>query len=362
LRMPFTKPGKGLFLSCVAAILANALAVPLIKVLSISLPDHSDLQQVSERVVLAQKAYILFYIKNPPTNGHAAPAEPLSPRAAQPATATAAAAAAQKRQQAPQPDGLKKLQLAPLKSEVDGKTSKASGVVYGPAERPKAGLTAALQLRDERLAPPLDASVQQQQQSGRQSNAACANGTAAQTSEKGTAQHQGIAAQIPASQSSVPQATAAAGMPSGAGHVPSQQAGSNQADENKRQAKQSAKRKAAELGSIKRPGMLQRMNPSGLETAPDAADMPKRKKQATDKAAAASQTSVEVSVRSAARSDASGSASESRQQQVGSAAVASHDHAEDCMPSTSGRSDHAQPAPAADKAARYAVYKQPLQQ
>jgi len=312
-------------------------------------------------VVLAQKAYILFYIKNPPTNGHAAPAEPRSPRAAhhQPAQP---AAAAQKPQQAPQPDGLNNMQPAPLKSQADGKTRKASGVVYGPAERPKTGLTAALELRDELLAPPVDASVQQQQQqrSGRQSNAAFADGTVAQTSQQGTAQHRGIAAQRPAPQSSTQQA-AAAGMPSDAGHVSSQQAASHQA-EDKRQAKQFAKRKAAELGSIKRPGMLQRMNPSGLETAPDAADMPKRKKQATDKAAAASQTSVEVSVRSAARSDASGSASESRQQQVGSAAVASHDHAEDCMPSTSGRSDHAQPAPAADKAARYAVYKQPLQQ
>ena len=30
--------------------------------------------QVSERMVLAQKAYILFYIKKQPENGHAAPA------------------------------------------------------------------------------------------------------------------------------------------------------------------------------------------------------------------------------------------------------------------------------------------------
>ena len=88
--------------------------------------------------------------------------------------------------------------------------------------------------------------------------------------------------------------------------------------------------------------------------------MPQRKKQATDKAAAASKSSAEDSVRSAARGDAADSATESRQQQGGSAAVASHDHAEDCVPSTSGRSDHAQSAPAADKAARYAVCKQPL--
>ncbi len=328
--------------------------MPLIKVLAKPLPDHSDMQQVSERVVLAQKAYILFYIKNPPTNGHAVPAEPLSPRAAHHEPAQpAAAAAAQKPQQAPQSAGLNKLQPAPSKSQVDGKSSKASGVVYGPAECPKTGLTAALQLRDELLAPPIDASVQQQQQSGRQPNPASADGAAAQTSEQGTAQHQGIAAQRP-SQSSMQQEAAAAGLQSGAGHVPSQQAASEQAEENKRQAKQSAKRKAAELGSIKRPGMLQRMNPSGLEAAPDAADMPKRKKQATDKAAAASQNSVEASERSAARGDASGSASESSQQQVGSAAIASHAHAEDCMPSTSGHSDHALPAPAADKAARYA--------
>ena len=147
-------------------------------------------------------------------------------------------------------------------------------------------------------------------------------------------------------------------MPSDAVHAPNQQAASNKADD-KCQAKQLAKRKAAELGSIKRPGMLQRMNPSGLEAAPDAADMPRRKKQATDKAAAASQPSVEVSVRSAARGDAPDIATGSRQQ-VGSAAVASHDPAEDCVPSISGRSDHALPAPAADKAARYAVCKQPL--
>lgn len=309
-------------------------------------------------MVLAQKAYILFYIKNPPTNGHAAPAEPRSPRAAhhQPAQP---AAAAQKPQQAPQPDGLNNMQPAPLKSQADGKTRKASGVVYGPAERPKTGLTAALELRDGLLAPPVDASVQQQQQqrSGRQSNAAFADGTVAQTSQQGTAQHRGIAAQRPAPQSSTQQA-AAAGMPSDAGHVSSQQAASHQA-EDKRQAKQFAKRKAAELGSIKRPSVLQRMNPSGLEAATDAADLPKRKKQATDKAAAARKSSVEESVRSAARGDVPDSATESRQQ-VGSAAVASHDHAEDCVPSTSGRSDHAQPAPAADKAARYAKYKQHL--
>ena len=339
-------------------ILANALAMPLIKVLAETLSDHSNMPQVSERVVLAQKAYILFYIKNPPTNGHAAPAEPLSPRTAH-HQAAQPPAAAQKPQQAPQPDGLNKLQPAPLKSQVNGKTSKASSVVYGPAERPKTGLTAALQLRDELLAPPVDASVQQQ--SGRQTNAAFAHGTTAQTSEQGTAQHQGIAAQRPASQSSLQQASAT-GIPSAAGHVPSQQAAGYQAEEDKRQVKQLAKRKAAELGSIKRPGMLQRMNPSGLEAAPDAADMPKRKKQATDKAAAASKHSLEESVRSAASVDAPGSASESSLQQVGSAAFRSHDHAEDCVPSISGRSDHAQPAPAADKAARYAAYKQPLQQ
>ncbi len=343
------------------AILANALAIPLIKVLAKLVPDDSGMQQVSERVVLAQKAYILFYIKNPPTNGHAAPAEPLSPRAAhhQPAQ-SAAAAAVQKPQQAPQSAGLNKLQPAPLKCQVDGKTSKAFGVVYGPAERPETCLTAALQLRDELLASPVVASVQQQQQqhSGRQSNAALADGTAAQTSEQGTAQHQGIAAQRPASQSSMQQASAA-GMPSDADCVIRQQAASHKA-EDKRQAKQLAKRKATELGSIKRPGMLQRMNPSGLEAAPDAANMPQRKKQATDKAAAASKSSAEDSVRSAARGDAADSATESRQQQGGSAAVASHDHAEDCVPSTSGRSDHAHSAPAADKAARYAVCKQPL--
>ncbi|DBA95956.1 TPA: hypothetical protein ACH3X1_001476 [Trebouxia sp. C0004] len=315
--------------------------------------DDNNVSQVSERVVLAQKAYILFYIKNPHTNGHTAPAEPLSPRTAHPQPAQPPAAA-QKPQQAPQPDGLNKLQPAPLKSQVDGKMSKASGVVYGPAERPKTGLSAALELRAELLAPPVDASVQQQQQrSGRQSNAAFADGTVAQASQQGTAQHQGIAAQRPASQSNVQQAAAAAaGMPSDAGHVPSQQAASHQA-EDKRQAKQSAKWKAGELGSIKRPSMLQRMNPSGLEAAPDAADMPKRKKQATDKAAHASKSSVEEYLRSAARGDAPDCATESRQQQVGSAAVASHDHAEDCVPSTNGRSDYPQPAPAADKAARH---------
>ncbi|KAA6426489.1 MAG: ubiquitin carboxyl-terminal hydrolase 23-like, partial [Trebouxia sp. A1-2] len=311
--------------------------------------DDNHVSQVSERVVLAQKAYILFYIKTPPTNGHTAPAEPQSPRAAhhQPAQPPAAA---QKPQQAPQPNGLNKLHPAPLKSQADGKTSKASDVVYGPAERPKTGLTAALQLRDELLAPLVDASVHQQQQhSGRQSNAAFADGTAAQTAEQGTAQHQRIAAQRPA-HSSMQQASAA-GMPNDAGHAPSQQAASHMA-EDKRQAKQVAKQKAAELGGIKRPSVLQRMNPSGLEAGPDAADMPKRKKQATDKAAAANKLSLEDSVRCAARGDAPGSASESSQQQVGSAAVATHDHAEDCVPSTSGRSDHVQPAPAFDKAAR----------
>lgn len=32
--------------------------------------------QVSERMVLAQKAYILFYIRKPPANRHAGPAGP----------------------------------------------------------------------------------------------------------------------------------------------------------------------------------------------------------------------------------------------------------------------------------------------
>lgn len=56
--------------------------------------------QVSERVVLAQKAYILFYIRAPPTNGHAARA-PHAAHAARPATAPPLPRPSAARQQAP---------------------------------------------------------------------------------------------------------------------------------------------------------------------------------------------------------------------------------------------------------------------
>ena len=51
--------------------------------------------QVSERMVLAQKAYILFYIRKQPENGHAGPAAPAAqqrPSTAPPAQRTASLA------------------------------------------------------------------------------------------------------------------------------------------------------------------------------------------------------------------------------------------------------------------------------
>ena len=51
--------------------------------------------QVSERMVLAQKAYILFYIRKQPENGRAAPAAPAAqqrPSTAPPAQRTASLA------------------------------------------------------------------------------------------------------------------------------------------------------------------------------------------------------------------------------------------------------------------------------
>ena len=57
---------------------------------NIWLLQHSILTQVSERMVLAQKAYILFYIKKQPENGHAVPAAlPERPSTAPPVQRTA---------------------------------------------------------------------------------------------------------------------------------------------------------------------------------------------------------------------------------------------------------------------------------
>ncbi|CAK0758926.1 hypothetical protein CVIRNUC_002658 [Coccomyxa viridis] len=48
--------------------------------------DDTRVSQVSERMVMSQKAYILFYIRKQPENGHAGPAVPSRPSTAPPAS------------------------------------------------------------------------------------------------------------------------------------------------------------------------------------------------------------------------------------------------------------------------------------
>ncbi len=297
-------------------------------------------RQVSERVVLGQKAYILFYIKNPPTNGHAVPAQPVSPRAAtsQPAQP---AADAQKR---PQTNGLKYMQAASLKSQsaaqANGTTSKVAAAAYGPAERPSTGLTAALQLRDQPLAPVADSAKQHLHPVADQQAAAVAlNGATTQTPVQSTGKQRGANATTAAQQPPVNSSQRAAATASDARHFSSLPACDQQPEDvvnSNTLPKLSAKRKSDTLGVSKRPSVLQRMNPASLEAAAGTADMPKRKKRAVDQAVAASTAAVEEPSRGMARGDAPGAATESSQRQ--SASVDGGSHEELDLPSS--RSDH----------------------
>lgn len=293
------------------------------------------LLQVSERVVLAQKAYILFYIKNPPTNGHALPAQPVSPK---PNTVT------HSEQQGPQSGQLGNKQSAPVRPEstphTNGQSSKAAAVIFGPAERPNTGLTAARELRDHLLAPSAADTTKKQPQmlSSRQpADAAGSGGTeiVAPTQSKaqqGSATSEGIAQQ----------ATSVANCEA------------RQPAEAPDQAKASVKRKSDVLAVSKRRGMLQRMNLSGLEAAVDSsAGVPKRKRAATDRSVSASRAATEMPLRSVVREDDPGSATESSQQQADHAASHGDEPTSQQLPSTSQRSHQDMQAASAIKACRY---------
>lgn len=231
---------------------------------------------MSERIVLSQKAYILFYIKSP-TNGHAVPAE-----------------LAQHAQQLSK--GLNSLQAAAVKghspangpsakgpSASHSKQSAAPPPVSGPAQRPATGLLAATQLHDELLAPVAEAP--HMLKAGSKQKAAT---PAAETGTHAISQTTGSTDQLLISNS---QGRAVSSSPS-ANHQ--QAAGQVQATSGgHEQIKQSTKRKADVLGNAKRPSMMQKMSASGIDAVADAeADAEqasKRKKLSTGQPAVAAE-------------------------------------------------------------------------
>ena len=236
---------------------------------------------MSERIVLSQKAYILFYIKSP-TNGHAVPAE-----------------LAQHAQQLSK--GLNSLQAAALKSQSPAngpsahgpsashsKQSPARPPVYGPAQRPATGLLAAKQLHDDLLAPVAEAPLTLKAVSKQ-----IAATPAAETGTHATSQTTGCPDQLPFSNSK------------GRAVISNPSACHQQADaevqappDGDKQIKQSTKRKADVLGTAKRPSMMQKMSAAGIDAAADAeADAElasKRKKLSADQPAAAAAAARET--------------------------------------------------------------------
>ena len=325
--------------------------------------------------MLAQKAYILFYIKNPPTPDHPAPSQPLSPKATNSHSAQPASNSTKDRL-APQPalqEGQPPLQVL-RHAQADSKASKAaSAVVYGPAERPVTGSTAATELRSQLLAPPptYDSTQQQQKQPPQhkkkmapsvQSDAAAvaaAAGKIAQGPKHNIALQQSLAAPVAALQ----RGTSDTAAPS-TGDAPfvSQQAVAQQAGGLAQAVthplKASAKRKADALGGSKRPSVLQRMCTSSLVPASDTADMPLRKRQATGVAAAASSPSHEDPISSAVRGDAPGNATQSSGQVCCSPAAAAQVGATEQLPCTC--SPEKQAATASGRSVRYAVARPSL--
>lgn len=245
---------------------------------------------MSERIVLSQKAYILFYIKSP-TNGHAVPAE-----------------LAQHAQQLSQ--GLNSLQAAALKGQSPASGPNANGPcashseqiaapppVYGPAQRPATGLLAAKQLHNELLAP--DAAAPLTRRADSKQKAAT---PAAEAGTHAKSQLTGGPDQLPFSNS---KGRAVSSSPS-ACH---QQADAEvqAAPDGDKQLKHATKRKADVLGAAKRPSLMQKMSAAGIDagadTEADAELAPKRKKLSTDQPAAA------AAVAAAARETAAGQSS-----------------------------------------------------
>ena len=245
---------------------------------------------MSERIVLSQKAYILFYIKSP-TNGHAVPAE-----------------LAQHAQQLSK--GLNSLQAAALKgqspangpsahgpSASHSKQSPARPPVYGPAQRPATGLLAAKQLHDDLLAPVAEAPLTLKAASKQ-----IAATPAAETGTHATSQTTGCPDQLPC--------RAVISNPS-ACHQQADAEVQAPPDGDK-QIKQSTKRKADVLGTAKRPSMMQKMSAAGIDAAADAeADAElasKRKKLSADQPAAADAAAAAAAARETAAGQSSGRA------------------------------------------------------
>lgn len=225
---------------------------------------------MSERIVLSQKAYILFYIKSP-TNGHAVPAE-LAQHAQQLSKGLNSLQAAALKGQSPA-----NAHLANGPSASDSRHSAAPVPVFGPAQRPANGLPAAKQLHDELFAPVADASVTLK--AGSKQKAAI---PAAETGTHATIQPNGITDQLRLSNS---KGKAVNSDPSA-----SLQRMKVEVQATVNGEKQSVKRKADVLGTVKRPGMMQKMSAVGINAAadaePDAEQTSKRKKLSTGQPAA----------------------------------------------------------------------------
>ena len=298
------------------------------------------LQQVSERMVLSQKAYILFYIRKP-TNGHAVPAEP-----------------AQHAQQLSK--GLSGHQAAALKGQApadkpSGSHSKHSDapVVFGPAQRPATGLLAAKQLHAELLAPAAKAP-----------NASLAN---TKHSAASPAADLGTRATSQAAPSTEQLTALSSKGVSGVGGGQQQTGAQVQAPaESQEQVKRAAKRKADQLGASKRPSMMQKMSAGSIDAAtgtePITEQAPKRKKPSTDLPSAAAAVAASASTAAAAddKMPADGQSSRSAAHSDGPASgskskVHQSVHAEPAAPAVQTEGQERRAAPSVDESFRYAL-------
>ena len=225
---------------------------------------------MSERIVLSQKAYILFYIKSP-TNGHAVPAE-----------------LAQHTQQLSK--GLNSLQAAAALKGPSPATAPSAphskhsppAPVFGPAQRPATALLAAKRLHDELLAPPPEAPHMVKADSTQK-----VTNPAAKTNTHVTSQATASPHQLPTSD------TKGRAVSSGPSASHQKADADATADGDRQRQQQPAKRKADVLGSGKRPSMMQKMNAAGVGAAADAtagaeqAPKKKKKKLSTDQPTAA---------------------------------------------------------------------------
>lgn len=211
---------------------------------------------MSERIVLSQKAYILFYIKSP-TNGHAVPAE-LAQHAQQLSKGLNSLQAAA---------ALKGPSPATAPSAPHSKHS-APAPVFGPAQRPATTLLAAKQLHDELPASPPEAPHMVKAGSTQKATTPAAK----------TNTHVGSQAMASPHQLSTPE-TKGRAVSSGPSTSHQQADADATADGDKQRQQQPAKRKADVLGSGKRPSMMQKMNAAGIDAAADAAEQARKKKK-----------------------------------------------------------------------------------